>query len=280
MPGLVPAVTRILSDLHYGDRASLVGRLEQLAPLLRDADQVVINGDSMDTRPGPDSEHTARVRAEIEAMPTLAEGPVSFVTGNHDPDVSATHWHEFAAGEVFVTHGDVLFDDLVPWGRDAATIRRLIATRLQARGLSAPTQLSFAARMALWREIAASIPQRHQSERNRVKYAARFLLDTVWPPTRFFRIFGAWASEPIRAARLIGGAFPRARYAILGHTHRPAIRRAPNGLVVINTGSFTAPFGGYAVELSPGNLRVFRVGRRGGEFRRARQVAEFPLANR
>ncbi|MBC7369402.1 MAG: hypothetical protein H7343_21760, partial [Undibacterium sp.] len=42
---LVPGLTRILSDLHYGDRASRLLSLGQLRPLLDGPDHVVLNGD-------------------------------------------------------------------------------------------------------------------------------------------------------------------------------------------------------------------------------------------
>jgi len=50
-----PAVTRIFSDLHFGDRASRARRLAQLRPLLDGVDALVLNGDTLDTRPGPRS---------------------------------------------------------------------------------------------------------------------------------------------------------------------------------------------------------------------------------
>src|SRR3954466_6212027 len=61
----VPAkLTRIFSDVHFGDRASRVDRLAQLRPLLDGVDQLVLNGDTMDTRPGPRPQYTSACRAE------------------------------------------------------------------------------------------------------------------------------------------------------------------------------------------------------------------------
>lgn len=277
MPG---HITRIFSDVHYGDRASLVRQLTQLRPLLGEADAVILNGDTLDTRVGgPNPAHTAATRAEVLALGNGASAPVTFLTGNHDPDLSPTHWLELAHGQVFVTHGDVLFDDIVPWGRDARTIRQMLDSALGGMTPVDLANLSFPQRMEVWRSIARAIPQRHQSERHPLKYAAHFIADTVWPPTRFLKIFGAWRQEPIRAAALIARQHPRARFIVLGHTHRPAIRTLPGGPVVINTGSFTAPFGGYTVEVIPGRLRVRRTEKRAGEFRPGTLVAEFPLAN-
>ena len=138
--------------------------------------------------------------------------------------------------------------------------------------------MPFDERMAIWRYVAGSVTQRHQSERNALKYAMHFAVDTVWPPNRFLRIFRAWRLEPVHATALVRHHRPKAKYVVLGHTHRPAIRRVPGGPIVINTGSFSLPFGGYTVEIAPGMLRVRRVELRRGEFHAGRLIAEFPLA--
>ncbi len=268
---------RIFSDVHYGDRSSQVRQIAQLAPLCAEADRVILNGDTLDTRPGPNPHHTNKCRAEVLAFAKASNSPLTFLTGNHDPDLSAQHWMEFADGQVFVVHGDVLFDNIVPWGRDARLIRRRILDLTGAHPDISGMPLE--ERLAIWRQVAVSIPQRHQSERNPFKYAARFFTDTVWPPTRFFKIIGAWRAEPLLAAQLARRQKPKAKFILLGHTHRPAIRQVPGGPIIINTGSFTAPFGGYAVDLSHHLLRVHRIENRRNEFRRGRVVAEFPLAN-
>ena len=199
-----------------------------------------------------------------------------FLTGNHDPDLTAHHSLELAGGEVFAIHGDILLDSIVPWGRDAALIRRLVAAELAA--LPAAARDCLEDRVAAWRRVAASVPQRHQSERHPLKYALRFLADTVWPPLRGLEILRVWRAEPARAAALVRRDRPRAKFILLGHTHRPAITRTPGGIVVINTGSFCPPFGGCAVDLTRQQLIVRRIETRGGEFRAGAVLAEFALA--
>ena len=271
---------RIVSDVHFGDRASRVRRFAQLRPLTGETDRLVFNGDTLDTRPGPRPAHTATCADEVRAFAGSSAAPITFLTGNHDPDFSNEHWLELAGGDVLVLHGDVLFDEIVPWGRDAEHIRKKIAA---ATGQPTPPSLErmpLHERIAIWRTIARSVAQRHQSERNPLKYALHFAVDTVWPPNRFLRIFRAWREEPSRATTLVRCHRPKAKYVILGHTHRPSIRQRPGGPVVINTGSFCPPLGGYAVELAHGLLRVRQVDYKADEFRAGRTVAEFPLANR
>jgi predicted phosphodiesterase len=271
---------RILSDVHYGDRASRVRRLAQLRPLLGEAEHVVFNGDTLDTRPGPRPEHTQACREEIAAWVRAHGGPVTFLTGNHDPDFSATHAVSLAGDRLLATHGDIVFDDIVPWGRDGPLIREKLRRALAASARSPAAgfaSLSLEQRFALWRAAAASTPQRHQSESNGLKYALRFAADTVWPPLRVFRVLRAWRAHAPWIGEFARVHWPAARFIAIGHTHRPGVTRLADGRIVINTGSFTPPLGGCVIDLLPERLRVRRVELRAGEFIAADTIAEFPL---
>ncbi|MDO8543448.1 MAG: hypothetical protein Q7S40_23665 [Opitutaceae bacterium] len=270
MPG---HLTRILSDIHYGDRASIVGNLGQLQPLTESAACLVLNGDTLDTRAGPLPAHTQTCREEVQAFAASLPEAV-LISGNHDPDLVPKHMLELAGGQVIVTHGDVLFDDIVPWGRDAHLIRRRIAAALAAR---VGGRLGLDERFAIWRAVAATIPQRHQSERNPLKYAVRFAADTVWPPLRIVRILRAWKRAPSLAADFAREHWPGARFIVIGHTHRPGVWSPAGGPVVINTGSFCPPLGGFAVDIEPARLQVRQIQRRGHAFHADRLIATFAL---
>lgn len=271
------ALLRILSDIHYGDRATRVLQLNQLRPLFEGVSQLVLNGDTLDTRPGPNPAHTAAVRAEVAAFFPREVPATTFLTGNHDADFSPHHALDLAGGQVFVVHGDVFFDNIVPWSADVPLIERLLAA--EARALPAGTANDLDQRLELFRRVSALVPQRHQSERNTLKYWASFVRDIAWPPTRIWHIIDAWRTTPARAAALARRHRPRAKFIISGHTHRPGIWRMPDGLVVINTGSYTPPLGGTAVDLvGDRSLRVRKVELHRGEFRLGATLAEFPLA--
>lgn len=271
-------LTRILSDLHFGDRASRVHRLAQLRPLCDGVGRLVLNGDTLDTRPGPAPEHTAECRAAVLDFFPREVGTVTYVTGNHDADLSKTHSVDLIGGQIFATHGDIIFDDIVPWSRDAAVIGEQIAAGLQE--LAPDERDDLERRLGIWRQVAGSIPQRHQAERHGSKHALRYLADTLWPPTRFLRILRAWQVEPGRIAALAQRHRPEAKFVVAGHLHRPAVWRQRSGIVVINTGSFCPPLGGYAIDLRPGRLIVRQIDRRGGEFHPGQVVGEFPLAEK
>jgi predicted phosphodiesterase len=273
---LVPGLTRILSDLHYGDRASRLLSLNQLRPLLDGPDKIILNGDTLDTRHGPYPERTARARAEVTEFFGAYAPAVTHLTGNHDPDISAHHSLDLADGRVFITHGDIIFENVVPWGQDAAFFTYRITSALAA--LPPADRPLLAARLALYRATCLALPQRHQAEPNPFKYFINLAADTVWPPLRTFRIFRAWNETPARAAAVAATHRPAARFMLIGHTHRPGIWQTPSGLTVINTGSLTRPFGAYAVDLTPGLLTVRRIELRNNSFHPGATVAEFALA--
>ena len=267
-------VLRIFSDLHFGDHSSRLRSLAEIAPLLDGAEAVWLNGDTLDTRRGPYPQRTAELRAEVAAFFRRAHDRVTFLTGNHDPDVSGLHAGTLAGGQVFVTHGDVIFDGIVPWGRDTSRIRGLLALERERAGAAAAT---LEGRLAVFRRVCAGIPQRHQAEPDRWRHLVSFARDTFWPPHHAWRVLRAWQDAPGRAAELARVHRPAARFMVIGHTHRPGIWRFPDGLVLINTGSFCPPLGARIVELGAGRLTVRRIVRRRGAYHPGAELAAIPL---
>jgi predicted phosphodiesterase len=267
---------RVISDVHFGERGSRVRSLEQLRPLFEGATSLVVNGDTLDTRPGDNPQRTARALAGVQEFFGSAGIPVTLLTGNHDPDLSGHHALEFAGGQVLVTHGDLLFDDIVPWSSDAPEIRLKIAAAFASIPGGSPRSLE--ERLAVFRSVSASTTQLHQSETNPLRYAFRLAGDCVWPPQRLLAVLTAWGEAPRRAAALARTHRPGARFIMIGHTHRPGVWRTPSGVVVINTGSYCRPFGAMAAEISDGGISVRRIEARGGAFHPGRLVAQFPLA--
>jgi predicted phosphodiesterase len=276
VPLVKPNLIRIFSDLHYADRASTLTSLSALTPLFEGAAQVVLNGDTFDTRPGPAPALTEELNAEVSDFFNRHAPPSVLLTGNHDPNISEHHALEFANRQVLVTHGDILFDDMVPWSRDAALLRRRITEQLTR--LPAIERDAFEPRLAAFRRAAITIPQRHQSEKNRVKYMLGFLADTVWPPTRVLHVLRAWRDAPALADTLVArNGFP-AKYFVMGHTHRLGARRTASGLTLINTGSFCPPTGAGVVDITTDRITLRQIERRGAEFRLGTALMDFALA--
>ena len=267
---------RILSDIHYGDRASRVTALGRLSPLFDGAGSLVLNGDTMDTRPGAAEGVTESSRRDVEQFFASSGLPTTFITGNHDPDISGHHDWEVAGGAVYLTHGDVLFADGVPWSQDREMIGREIARALAS--LPAPIAGTLEEQLRIHREVAGRVYQRHQVERRLVQYFLRLAEDTIWPPSRVFKILQAWRDAPGRAATLGRLHRPKAKFVLIGHTHRPGIWEFPEGPTVINTGSYTLPLGAYAVDVTTEALAVRQVVFKGGSYRAGSMIREFSLA--
>ena len=273
---LVPGLIRIFSDLHYGDRASRLRTLAQLDPLVSGVSQLILNGDTFDTRHSTHLHHTNRIRAEANSYFSTCAPEVTLLTGNHDPDISNHHTLDLVGGQVFVTHGDIIFEDVVPWGRDAAYFTARIKRDLAA--LDEKSRGELGPRLTIARAACLGLPQGHQAEPNLFKYAVQLAADSLWPPLRSLRILRAWRETPARAAVIAASHRPAARFMLIGHTHRPGVWTTPSGLTVINTGSFSRPFGALAVDLTPTHLTVRRIVARAQHFELGHVIAEFALA--
>lgn len=258
-------VIRIFSDLHFGDRSSRIARPQALEPLAEGASAWIINGDTVDTRRGPSAAYTTEIRAQMDDFLRALGFPVTQLTGNHDPDISGLHRLELAEGRVFLTHGDILYPEIVPWGLDAEQIRDLIEAEFLARGPQAPPP-SLDEELVIFRRVAARIPQRHQSERRRGLYLLRLARDLMSPPWRCLRIFEAWRSLPRRAWELVDRHRLNAQIVLAGHSHWSGIWSRPGGPAVVNTGAFCRPFHPWAADLGPDAVVVRRVEERRGQF--------------
>jgi predicted phosphodiesterase len=270
-------VIRIFSDLHYGDRASTLCSLADLRPLLDGTSQIVLNGDTLDTRSGPNPAATKEALNEVTEFFAKESHSTIWLTGNHDPDISDQHAVELRDRRVYVTHGDILFDNLVPWSRDAGLLGRRVAAELASLGHQERLQLRY--QFVAARRAAASVPQRHQSERHPVKYAVGLAADTIWPPFRIFNVLKAWRETPLRAAALLKRHELPARVFVMGHTHRRGITHTRDNICVINTGSFCPPCAGAVVDVAADQVRLRSVVRQAGEFRLGDTIAEFALAH-
>ena len=260
-----------MSDLHVYDARTQIRDLSQLEPLLAGVQILVINGDSCEMRRGVAPSDVTRLREFFqERVPE-----VLFVTGNHDPDISDTHELLLAAGRVWVTHGDVCFDDLTPWSRQQPDLRRVVQELLASDPAADFRELGTRFRLA--REAARIVgPDLDPAEAGFRAQFGRFL-HTFFPPRQVLAMLRAWRDLPASAAALAVAQRPSAQVVVTGHVHLPGVWVRPPGPVVINTGSFFSPLGGHLVDLAGDRVEVRRIRRHHGQFETGRQIAEIPL---
>jgi predicted phosphodiesterase len=267
--------TRILSDLHYRDPGSTAQSPAALNPLLRETERLVLNGDTLDTVVPSLRQHWDELRNHFKN--TCAE--TTFISGNHDPDISEVAELSLADDRIWVTHGDVFFDSIAPWSRQRIEIDRRLAVLREGRDAS--TLASVETRLHLNRVACLDLRDPEEFFQPGLLAQSRRLARTLIPPTRILSMLHTWRNTPRIVAALARAQRPRARVVVLGHTHYPGVWRVPGSpdITVINTGSFSRPFGGLAVDVEGSSIQVVRVTRKGGEFRTSGIVADITLAD-
>jgi predicted phosphodiesterase len=267
-------VTRILSDLHYRDHGGL-RRLDEVGPLLEGVDAVILNGDSLESRTPEGPEVLAEVRAFFAATGV----PTRFLSGNHGPDISPDAEAVLARGKVWVTHGDIFWDDAAPWSRFASQVHALVRDERQRRGLD-PRRARLEDLLAAHRVAHLRGGAHHRPGDRSWRARLEHLVQTLFPPTQVLRMVGAWRTGPERAAQWARRHRPEAHVVVFGHIHRRGVWQPPGtGLIVINTGAFGPPLGPQCVDLDGQRVRVRRLVRRKGLWHPGEVRHDFALAN-
>lgn len=257
---LVGGMIRILSDLHLYDGHTQVRDLKQLEPLLVGVKTLVINGDSCEMRFGVAAPRVGQMQDFFRAR--VPE--VIFITGNHDPDISDTHELLLADGRVWITHGDVCFEDLTPWSQLRPEIVQRMKALTAARTAEQGEDLTENLRIA--RAVARSLPEKIDPAKTGWRaWLVRFWY-TFFPPRQVIAMLKSWRELPVRAAALAAKQRPTAQVVLTGHVHFPGVWHRAGQPTVINTGSFFSPLGGQLVDLIDEVVYVRRIQRRKGCF--------------
>jgi predicted phosphodiesterase len=166
---------------------------------------------------------------------------LTLLSGNHDPYLTDLRHLHLAAGLVFVTHGDVLHPAVAPWSPRAG--------RMRARGEAALAALPREQRQTLEARLAASQHASHADWDNLRDEAGKSSVHAMlMRPWTVAQVLWYWRRFPRLAAQFVQEHAPQARFALLGHTHRPGIWTI-RGRTIINTGSFGFPGRPWAVTI-------------------------------
>lgn len=269
-------ITRIVSDVHFGHKASYVRDLSQLAPLLEGADRVIFNGDSVEMRFLEEREQAGLDAALFRTWCAHTGIEAVFVTGNHDPFLTDIDHVELADGSVLITHGDILFRGVSPWSAESGTLVRAHTREIEALGDCADFELYLRAAKRTMLAVEHLGPKMRHAGRSTALLTS--FLHEIWPPWRPLRILGCWLRTPRRANAVVAQFRPQARFAIIGHLHWAGIWPMKDR-VVINTGSFLPFSRRYAVDIveESGEVVVWNVVGRRKEFRLGTEAARFAL---
>ena len=254
---------RILSDLHYGNRASQVTSPRSVAPLFQGMGTVILNGDTFDLRHAQREGTDSTPECSFETLAAEAGCRLIKVAGNHDPDCSTVYHLDLMDKRVLITHGDVLYPEIAPWSRFAAQFRAMIETELAELGH--PEEHTLEHLLETNKKVAREILNQPDFYFPTNEGFFRHLLRYLWPPFRVLRILDCWRRLPGCAVELAEQHRPEATLLIMGHTHYPGIWKR-RGRTVINTGSFLPWLGRLCVDLHPDRVEVRRIRHRNGQF--------------
>ncbi|MFI5336264.1 MAG: hypothetical protein ACHQ5A_05750 [Opitutales bacterium] len=257
--------------MHFFDAGTRVRDLRQLEPLLAGVATLVINGDSCEMGHGPGAEQAPGLQRFFrERVPEVV-----FVTGNHDPAISDTHELQLAGGRVWVTHGDVCFDDITPWSRHQPELHALVRAELALD--PAADYCDLATRFRVMRAAVQKLSEKVDRVDPSLRARLGWLWHTLFPPRQPLAMLHAWRQLPVRAAALAVAQRPLAQVVVMGHVHLPGVWPSETGPTVVNTGSFFAPLGGHLVDLDGDVVTVRRITRRSGRFVPGKQITEIRL---
>jgi len=250
---LAPPV-RVLSDLHLGHPACRLDSVEPLRPLIQGARSLVLNGDTWEQLNPVLAAHAEILYQDLLGLLNELEITPAFIRGNHDARISKLDWIGQERDDLFITHGDCLFETISPWNPKTWTLSDKYArihadcSRDDLTGLMDCVQRC--------RLLGRRDEHRFRSGRFRI---ARSVFKLIFPPRRPWEILRCWRETPLRADQFRRKHRPGAKILIMGHVHRPGIWQRPDGYTLINTGGFMSIGKARVVEWDDKTIRSFRV---------------------
>ena len=268
-------VIRVFSDLHLGHPGCRIVSVEQLRPLFEGASHVVFNGDTSEQRHRRLIEKGKFLFGQLKSLLHELGIEATFLTGNHDPEVSPIHAIDLAGGSVFVCHGDAMFRHLSPW---SPKIRKIIPEMESIRATYGENRLEKDLDAVLdCASRCRSLSPGYENEFRRgplkhLRTAVRF----AWPPHRPAYILSTWLTAPGAAHQFVERYRPQSSVFLFGHTHWPGIWKKDDR-TVINTGGFLSMLPARAVEIRGDTLNCLRIEESASGFRIGDAVASIAL---
>lgn len=268
---------RILSDLHWGHKASLIKDLDSLEGLLSEPDDVIFNGDTFEQNFENTPSHLQSPLPSVDQFKAYVRNwgtKPHFITGNHDPKISRHHYCEVNAGEILITHGDGIFKNIAPWSQNAQLLGDVAEQGL--KHLQRNGSVSFYEFLQTIKDACVEEHSQLKDFDPTVWGKLQIFLRQAWPPTRVLKIFDCWKTTPQMAVDMVHRYIQDPRFLIIGHTHKPTITPIDK-TTVINTGSFLPWPDATTVDLTPHGVHVRKVNRRNGSFSIGKTLQAFEM---
>lgn len=225
-------------------------------------------------RPGREA-----ARANLEGLAARARAAGAspfFISGNHDPDETPHTFADLLGGLVHVTHGDALFEKIVPWALDGDYLAELRNEEMSRHPFGSRTDVAL--HLAATRQAVRRLHS-HLSMRRREVGRFRFWLERMlFLPRKVWRTPVAWRETPELARRYLRQFRPHTRFIAMGHTHKVGATLAGRR-VILNTGSFQYGLGAAAVDVTAERVVLRRIVRSAGAWRAAEALATYRTAD-
>jgi len=245
--------TVILSDTHLAGNGQGAGSADALRPLWQGADELIMNGDVAELSHPTQRAGAAREVMRIQDLCEADGVRLTFLSGNHDPLITDRRFLRLCAGEIFITHGDMLHPAISPWTSYAKELRELHQDALAQLDLMDRAQLNNQAMAAAhasnrkWDHLAAN-----------AEPALSPIADKFDKARKVAKVLWFWHRLPKMAAAFAKRYAPDARFFVFGHIHRAGVWRFGNP-TIINTGAYHCPRRPHAIVLNGQHLAMHRV---------------------
>lgn len=257
---------RVLSDLHWGHKASLIKESDSLQSLVSEADTVIFNGDTLEQIYEDSPSHIGRPLPSIRDLQQKIDSwntKAVFITGNHDPDISNAHYCELNDGQILITHGDAIFDSIAPWSQHSDILKQSVANGVQQ--LSKDNQPSFYHYLQIFKNASKEQHALVKDYDPTMWGKFQIFLRQAWPPTRILKVLDSWKKAPSNAVELVERFGFSPEFLIIGHTHKPDISTCGT-TTVLNSGSFLPWPGATSIDISESGIEVKEIIRNGSQF--------------
>ncbi len=265
---------RIISDIHFGHRGSLIHHPDQIDPLLKDTSTLVFNGDTFEAQFKDRQEDTHTTMEELKRLCSSNQVTPHFISGNHDPGISDLHYITLNDEEILITHGDILFQDIVPWSPHAKRLSLLHRKYLDE--LTEAEKNDFSSLLQANKKASLNLNPAPPPLTGGIMGKLKHFAGHARAPQRVYRTFSSWINTPGIATNFLQKQCPKTQFFIFGHTHFPGIWSKKNR-VIINTGSFVPLLGNLSVDIFSDRMSIRKIRMRKGQAHLGREIASFKI---